>query len=86
MAIRTEALGVASRVGRSAVARIELPRVRLHPSALNRLALGAVCLVGGAELVQTAAAFVGSEQLLWYHQDFPAFYTAAHLVTHGGGT
>ena len=85
MAIHTEALGHATRATRSLAARLDAPRARLNPRLFRQLAFAAVCVAGLAELAQAGAAFFGSEELLWYHQDFPAFYTAAHLVTHGGG-
>lgn len=59
---------------------------RLDSSQLQRLALFALFVVGMAELAQTGATFFGRAQLLWYHQDFPAFYTAAHFVANGGGS
>jgi cytochrome c oxidase subunit IV len=85
MAIYAEALSQAARATRSAAARLDVPGARLSPALMRRLAFMALCVVGIAEVAQTGAAFFGNEDLLWYHQDFPAFYTAAHLVTHGGG-
>jgi hypothetical protein len=45
----------------------------------------AMALAGMYELAATAFAFFGNERLLWFHQDFPALYTAAHLVLHHSG-
>src|SRR5712692_3245247 len=51
--------------------------------------IGAIVAVtavaGGYECVGTGFAFFGNEQLLWFHQDFPALYTAAHMVLHDSG-
>jgi hypothetical protein len=49
----------------------------------------AVCIAftvaGCYEWLATGFAFFGTERLLWFHQDFPALYTAAHMVAHGSG-
>ncbi len=45
----------------------------------------AFVVAGCYEWLATGFAFFGSERLLWFHQDFPALYTAAHMVAHGGG-
>ena len=42
-------------------------------------------VVGVLETIQTVATFFGHDTLRWYAQDFPAFYTAAHLIATGSG-
>jgi hypothetical protein len=40
---------------------------------------------GAAWWLQTALAFFGNDSLRWYHQDFPALYTAGRMVADGSG-
>jgi cytochrome c oxidase subunit IV len=62
---------------------------RVMRTVLARRWRAAVCAAlvaaGCYEWLATGFAFFGSERLLWFHQDFPALYTAAHMVAHGGG-
>ena len=56
--------------------------VRYWPAAACVAFVGLGCY----EWMATAFAFFGSQRLLWFHQDFPALYTAAHMVAHGSGS
>ena len=48
--------------------------------------IAALLIVAGAlEWTQTAFAFFGHDELMWYHQDFPALYAAGRLVATGSG-